>query len=263
MITGYNILDRLAFLESINHEGQQMKKLIIFLCVILNSLLLFQKHSYSQNYFSGQWINSDYYKKLLAGQTPYEATSKKATITALSFIDGDNDLIIVYNFHEAPRFKYRVLSNTRIELPDSNRNMQITIKGTKDDVQLLLINNTDTTYFTNYYQKSSSMQIPDELINKLWFEGKYRLQDGNDYLKFYQDGRLEGFKQYNKYKVACDFQGPPGYDYIMLYSGKETNEFNIYSWKCVDDTLILNYIDIDNKFNFIKSSDSILLIRIE
>lgn len=240
-----------------------MKRLIVFLCIIVNSPLMSQPLSYPLNYFSGQWINSDYYEKLLTGQTPYEATSKKATITALSFIDGSNDVILVYNFHEAPRLKYQILSDTHIELSDSHRNMQIFVYVTKGDIQLLLINNTDTTSFSYYYQKTPSLQIPDELLNKLWLVGDYRLQEGNEHIKFFSDGRILGFKQYVKYKVACDFQGPPGYDYIMLYPGKKQAEFDPYSWKYADDTLILNYIAIDDTFSFIKSPEPVKLIRIQ
>jgi len=233
-------------------------KLTIYI-LFFNVLLL------SQN-FSGNWINYCFKEKLTSGFTPYEATSKQPTISALYFANHGDSVQVIYNFHETNWYKYIFINDQCVETIKKYQfektKYKICISNINKDSNLYLINGNDTIFFSFYHQEFPLLRIPLEFVNKTWFSGDYYFINNNSNVKFLNNGEIFGFYNYTNYKVACDFQGPPDYDYIKFYYDKNLNNYNIYSWSFNNDTLTLSQIYIDKGFNFTRDTTKVLLIKI-
>jgi len=217
------------------------------------------------NKFTGTWINSKFANKLQSGYTPYEATSMQPTISAIRFYANGDSLLLIYNFHEANWYRFRRLDDTQIvtlkRYPQSKIVYRLFIKKRKDDDYLLFYDGKDSVEFSFYEQEYPSVPVPSELINKTWISGVYMPENNKPQVIFYDDGKTTGLNNYVFYKVAYDFQGPPGYDYIKFYLGDNRAKYDIYSWHFSKDTLILSKIFIDERFNYSKDTLQIKLIK--
>ena len=245
-----------------------MKTFIITLNILLCTSLLLHaqaQNSKINNKFSGTWINSKFANKLQSGYTPYEATSMQPTISAICFPARGDSLLFIYNFHETNWYRFRRIDDTQIvtlkRYPHSKIVYRLFIEKRKDDYCLIFCDGKDSVEFSFYEQEYPSVRVPSELINKTWLSGEYVPENNKSRVMFYDNEKTTGLNNYVFYKVAYDFQGPPGYDYIKFYPGDSRAIYDIYAWHFNKDTLILSKIFIDERFNFSKDTLQIKLIK--
>lgn len=245
-----------------------MKALIIIVKILMcSTLILFSQTQDSKinNKFSGNWINSKFANKLQSGYTPYEATSRQPTISAICFSARGDSLQFIYNFHETNWYKFRRIDDTQIvtlkRYPHSKIVYRLLIEKRKDDYCLIFYDGKDSVEYSFYEQEYPSVRVPSELINKTWISGEYVPENNNSQVMFYDNGKTTGLNNYVQYNVRCDFVGPPGYDYIKFYPGDNRAIYDIYSWHFNGDTLILSQIFIDERFIFSKDTLQIKLIK--
>lgn len=217
------------------------------------------------NKFSGTWINSKFANKLQSGYTPYEATSKQPTISAIRFYASGDSLLFIYNFHETNWYRFRRIDDTQIvtlkRYPHSKIVYRLFIEKRKDDYCLIFCDGKDSVEFSFYEQEYPSVRVPSELINKTWISGKYVPGNNKSQVMFYDNGKTTGLNNYVQYNVRYDFVGLPSYDYIKFYTGDNRAKYDIYAWHFNKDTLILSKIFIDERFNFSKDTLQIKLIK--
>ena len=192
--------------------------------------------------FHGWWVNESLYNDYVSKVSPIRAR-RKGQFSALGFTERFK--VFVSTFHEGWYQNVWVKDEIEVSiLKPAPRDVQYSVKlvRTPTDLKLKLIDeNADVFEFIKYPVRFSQ-RPPNELLNELFFAGKYFVNDASKReVSFEVGGTVTGMEGYVGYAIGHG--GPPYFDWMHLLT-ENPREYGIYHWTVSGDTLSLfNLVD--------------------
>jgi|GEM_PF-4096242 len=208
----------------------------------------------------GQWLNRKYYDELFKTKSAREA-QRAAEITYLEF--KNKRCLVVFNLHEGLTVPYSVIDGSKIVIDLYSR--KLTLSAFIKSGNTVLKSKNDE--FIGYSVKDEVRE--NVAVNRIVFSGIYINKSTGREVVFRQDGRIEGLKEFTRYRAVDDYlDAGLNLDMIKLKNGdaekeeRMTWEYNnnrlyFYKIKCAetDNGTCIKNIKDGLVYTFIKQGD--------
>jgi hypothetical protein len=221
-----------------------MNKLIIMaaLCCLIGCSRY--ELAISKKDICGYWVRKDYVNSIEKYKSPKHSYHYLLPITSV-MLSCDNNYIELLSLFQAFSYDYYKLSKYSISIRNKYEHNKI-LKIRLIDSNTIKLNNYK---FIKWNQKDN---FPMSLINRTLFGKSYHIEGKSDSIViFYEDGKITGLHDYNKYVVNYAFLNSSNCNDILILN--MNNEIKKYlNMINKNDTLILKEIDNEDNCNSIK-----------
>ena len=199
-------------------------KLVLIATIFLAA---FNNLSFSQTIkptrlFSNTWLIKPYYEKLVETDSLYHAFNDSFYFTRLIYISPNIDSLIVSSLNEGNLEAFEVKSENELHVAKTqfgNSPYTIFLTTAENKTLLALIEDAkvDTVFYVPLEDKYKVVNGFHKFINDKFFTGTYISEDSKYKITFHANGQLEGFHNYNEYRVDVFFSGFIRHDLVYFH----------------------------------------------